>query len=105
MTEGLRAELLQTIYEQAREGSLKATPPFLLGKLALGIAENQRKDRELALREKQLELDQRKIEAVEKKLKAVEEKAAAVKEIIERSSELSAETKKSIRQEIYGLEN
>ena len=105
MTEGIRAELLQTLYEAAREGgdgsasALKQTPPFLIGKLALSFAENDRKERELAERKRTNDINERKTAALEARQKAIDEKLKKAKERVALNPE---EAVKAI-DDLYGL--
>lgn len=104
MTEGVKAELLDAFYEAARDGELAKTPPFFLGKLAVAFAENDRKERELKVREQQLELDRRKLEALEKKLLAADAAKAKAREVVERAGDsISPKVREEILS-IYGLD-
>ena len=107
MTEGIRAELLQSLTEAAMEGpegqpsKLKGTSPYLLGCLALKFMESARKDKELAQRIEEHELNKRKAEALEAKQKAIDEKVK--KAVAPENKELTEDEKRRIRS-IYGTE-
>jgi len=103
MTEGVRAELLQTFYELSQEGELKKTSPFLLVKLALNYAEAERKDKELALKEQQLELDRRKLEQLIGRQERMKKAAEGVKEIMEGAAGDLTPEKLAKLKEFYGV--
>lgn len=109
MTAGMQAELLEVFYSAAREGKLGEIGPYFAGKLALALAESQRKDRELRVREAQLELNRREVALAEQKLAAAlerEQRAAAEAEALEAKAasggQVTADDIARLRQ-VYGL--
>lgn len=104
LTDSTKAEFLSTAHQLSQDDDLRNYSPVALMRIVLAIEENQRKDRELALKTREADLTERKVAALEEKVRQAEEKEAKAKEVIANSAELSEETKRRIRKQIYGLD-
>jgi hypothetical protein len=107
LTDAARANVLEAFYQISEEGvDLKKTPPFLLGKLALSFAENDRRDRELKVKERALELKEKDLQETKRKNDLLEAKQNAIDEKLKKAKEkkaLNPEEAARLIDDLYGL--